>query len=150
MRLTLAATAFALAIPAATSAMAADPFGFWLTENKKAIVEIAPCGEQACGRIAWLEEPNAPDGTPKVDAVNPEAALKSRPVCGLPLVGNFSKDTDGQWTDGFIYDPEGGDTYKAFMRITDEGNLYVKGYIGISLFGRSQVWTPEQSARSGC
>lgn len=139
----LAGTAFAL--PAS-----ADVFGYWLIENRNAIVEITPCGASACGNIAWLAEPLTAQGQPKVDANNPDAAQKSRPICGLPMIGGFAKDSAGEWTDGFIYDPEGGDRYTSKMRLTPEGNLYVRGYIGIPLLGNSQIWTREANNRGGC
>jgi len=137
----------AIALPAAASA---DVSGFWLTESKNAIVEITPCGDSVCGNVAWLAEPNFDDGTPKFDGNNPDPALQTRPVCGLAMIGDFSKDSGGEWTDGFIYDPEGGDLYKSKMRVTEEGNLYVRGYVGIPLLGKSQIWTREADNRGGC
>ena len=140
------ATAFATASHAATPE---DVYGLWLVESGAAIVEIAPCGDRACGKIVWLAEPNRPDGSPKIDAMNPEASLKSRPICGLPMIGDFSRDGDG-WDDGYIYDASAGDTYTSTMHVTDEGNLYVRGYVGISLFGKSQTWTRVGDNRGGC
>lgn len=128
----------------------ADVSGFWLTEKKNAIVEITPCGASVCGAVAWLAEPRLADGQPKVDANNPDAALRSRAICGLPMIGDFTKASNGEWTDGFIYDPEGGDTYKSKMRVTEEGTLYVRGYVGIPLLGKSQIWTREADNRGGC
>ena len=135
----------------ATTAMAlpasADVFGHWLTEKTETgnqlVVEVAPCGTSACGTIVWIKEP-------KADANNIDDALKSRPLCGVQMIGNFTKDAEGEWSDGFIYAPDDGKTYKSRMRLTEDGNLYVRGYIGISLFGRSQIWTRESGNRGGC
>ena len=140
----------ALASTASALPASADVFGYWLTESKNAIVEITPCGASACGNIAWLADPLTPQGQPKVDANNPDAAMKARPICGLAMIGDFTKDSAGEWTEGFIYDPEGGDRYTSKMRLTAEGNLYVRGYIGIPLLGQSQIWTREASKRGGC
>lgn len=150
MRLT---SLFLAAMATAATALpaSAEVFGTWLTENKKAIVEIKPCGESACGTIVWMAEPNdTTTGRPKVDINNPDPALKTRPICGMPMVGNFTRDAEGGWSDGFIYDPEGGDEYKSKMRVTEEGNLYVRGYIGVPLFGKSQIWTRVADNRGGC
>lgn len=135
----------AMAVPAS-----ADVFGHWLTENKKAIVNVTPCGSSACGNIVWMAEPLTPEGQPKVDANNPDAALKARKICGMAMIGDFTKDSEGEWSNGFIYDPEGGDIYKSKMRLTEEGNLYVRGYVGIPLLGKSQIWTRETGNRGGC
>ena len=58
------------------------------------------------------------------------------------MLGDFvAGDTAGAWTGGFIYDPEKGETYKSNMHLQPDGTLVVRGYIGISWLGRSQVWT---------
>ena len=146
-------TTLAIALAGATTALpaaAADVFGHWLTENQKAIVEITPCGQSACGNIVWMAEPNGPDGLPKTDKNNPDASLASRTICNMAMIGDFTNDGNGEWSNGFIYDPEGGDVYKSKMRLTEEGNLYVRGYVGIPLLGKSQVWTRETGSRTGC
>jgi uncharacterized protein (DUF2147 family) len=46
-----------------------------------------------------------------------------------------------EWSGGEILDPENGKTYRARMRLEDSGRkLIVRGYIGFSVFGRSQTW----------
>ncbi len=143
----------ALALVGATAALpaaAADVFGTWLTENQKAVVEITPCGDSACGNIVWMAEPNGPDGQKKKDVNNPDAALQGRTICGMPMIGEFANDGGNEWSGGFIYDPEGGDVYKSKMRLTEEGNLYVRGYVGIPLLGKSQIWTRDTANRRGC
>ena len=152
MRIAIATAALlstALTGTLAEAASLEDVFGLWLTENQKAIVEVAPCGQMACGRIVWLAEPNRPDGSAKVDQNNPDPALQSRPVCGLPLIGNFQRGGDS-WDDGFIYNPEDGETYTSTMHVTTDGNLYVRGYVGLPLFGKSQTWTRAADTRGGC
>ena len=52
---------------------------------------------------------------------------------------------DGVWRGGRIYDPESGKTYKAIIRLGDDGRLKLRGYIGISLIGRNTVWVPASS-----
>ncbi len=48
---------------------------------------------------------------------------------------------EDRWTGGEIYDPNSGNTYKGTMRLIDRNTLKLRGYIGISLFGRSDTWT---------
>ncbi len=140
--------AFALA----GQAVAADDpvFGYWLIESKRAIVQIAPCGEKACGEIVWLLEPNDESGQPKTDVKNEDESQRSRSVCGLEMLGDFAKEDEGSWEDGTIYNGEDGKTYNAFMEMQDGGDLKVRGYVGISLIGKSQIWTRETTDRGGC
>lgn len=133
-------------------AIAADDpaFGLWLTENKRAIIEIGPCGEKACGKIVWMAEPLTADGQPKVDAKNEDPALQSRPICGLPLIGDFERSGPGAWDDGFIYSPQEGETYTAYLEAQPDGTLKLRGYIGLPILGKSQIWTREADNRGGC
>lgn len=131
-----------------------DPaFGLWLTENQRAIVEIGPCDAapaQACGVVVWLLEPTDASGAPRVDTENPEASLRTRPLCGLPVVGDFERQGPGSWDDGFIYDGAEGDTYTASMEVQGDGTLRVRGYVLVSAIGRSQTWTRVEDDRGGC
>jgi uncharacterized protein (DUF2147 family) len=114
--------------------------GEWLTDKDEAVVEIYRCGQLYCGRIVWLKEPKNPDGTEKLDTENPEAPKRDRPIIGLLMVWDFRYDGDAKWVDGRIYDPDNGKTYACKMSL-EEDKLNVRGYIGLSLFGRTTVWT---------
>lgn len=122
--------------------------GQWLTADGKARVEITKQNGLFDGRIVWLKEPNYPAddkqgmaGQPKVDRENPDTALKTRPIIGLPLIQGFKYAGDNVWTDGHIYDPESGKLYSCKMTLMMDGSLKVRGYVGISLFGRTEIWT---------
>ena len=134
------AAAVSVASPAWTQGD--SPIGRWMTEGGKSHVEIYACGQQLCGRIAWLKEPNFKDGRPKTDLNNPDKALKSRPILGLQFLSSFtrSKDEPNVWEGGRIYNPEDGDVYKATMTMRPDGKLALRGYVGISLLGKSQYW----------
>jgi uncharacterized protein (DUF2147 family) len=126
-------------------------FGLWLTENGRAAVEILPCaGTSACGRIVWLKEPNDETGKAKLDKNNEDTALRSRPLCGLEMIGNFKRLSDEEWEEGFIYNAEDGDTYNSKMKLQGEDKLSVRGFVGISLFGKSQVWTKLSADHPRC
>jgi uncharacterized protein (DUF2147 family) len=141
--------AAAAALAAGAAAAQDDPaFGRWLTENGKAAVEIAPCGAQACGRIVWLADPLGPTGQPLRDRRNPDPALRDRTVCGMALLGGFTREGPGRWTGGEIYSAENGKTYSANMTVED-GRLRLRGYVGLPMFGETQVWTRDVGA-GGC
>jgi uncharacterized protein (DUF2147 family) len=65
---------------------------------------------------------------------------KDKPILGLPIIRGMRRDGDG-WSGGDILDPGTGAVYRCSMRLEDDGRkLIVRGYIGISLLGRSQTW----------
>ena len=53
----------------------------------------------------------------------------------------FLYDGKGTWKKGTIYDPDNGKTYKSKVKIGDQGELKVRGFIGFSLIGRTSQWT---------
>lgn len=113
--------------------------GQWVNATGEAHIEIFKKNDKFYGKIIWLKAPKDEKGNPKTDIKNPDPDLKSKPVMGLELLRDFVYE-DGKWTDGKIYDPKSGKTYSC--NITDKGNgqLNIRGYIGISLIGRSETW----------
>jgi uncharacterized protein (DUF2147 family) len=138
-----------LSIAAGASAAGPDDIlGVWNTEENKAKVEISKCGDKYCGRIVWLKDPLYPagsregtPGTPKIDHKNPDPALRSRPVMGLQFMHNFAHDGGNIWKGGKLYDPEKGKTYSGKITLVSPRQLDLRGYIGISLIGRTSKWT---------
>lgn len=116
--------------------------GVWLVESKDAKVQIFKVDNKYDGKIVWLKNPTYDDGTEKVDKENPDQKLQKRPIFGLKMLKGFIYDEDNEWEDGEIYDPKSGKTYSCNMTLSaDSKTLEVRGYIGISLFGRTSVWT---------
>ena len=123
-----------------------DILGVWNTAEGRSRVEVYKCADRYCGRIIWLKEPLYPQddakgmaGKPKVDRKNPDSALRGQPLLGLEILRDFRYD-DQQWRDGTIYDPREGKTYRCKITLGDDGVLNVRGFIGISLFGRTAEW----------
>lgn len=112
--------------------------GTWLTASGKAKVHIYKEGEKYNGKIVWLKTPAYEDGKPKTDKNNPDKTKQSAPLLGLNMLKGFVFDED-EWEDGTIYDPENGKTYSCTIKYRD-GKLDLRGYIGISLIGRTQTW----------
>ena len=126
-----------LSLLIAGAASAAVPInGRWITDDGSAIVTVAPCGGQTCGRITTVLK-EAP-GAPKVDAGNPDPALRTRPIVGLPILTSFV-DKGDDWR-GRIYDPRNGKTYKSIVRRNADGTLKVQGCI--AFFCQTQTWRP--------
>jgi uncharacterized protein (DUF2147 family) len=131
-------------------ALAADRdavFGPWATEGS--IIEISESGGLLQARVVALREPlyhadeAGPAGTTRVDLKNPDESLRARPIIGLELLSDYSWDGK-QWR-GRIYDPESGHTYKSQMSVDGAGNLKMRGYIGVPMLGRTQVFAPVSS-----
>lgn len=116
--------------------------GVWKTGEGTAMVKIYKNGDKYQGRVVWLKEPNDPEtGKPKVDKNHPEEASRTRPVLGLINVWGFSYKENNTWDDGNIYDPKNGSTYSCTIRMPNPNTLEVRGYIGVSLIGRTDTWT---------
>lgn len=114
--------------------------GKWLNKDKDAHIQIYKNGNQYFGKLVWLKNPNDDNGRPKTDNKNPDGKLKSRPIWGLEILKNFNYN-DGTWEDGTIYDPKSGKTYSCKMTLEGSDKLNVRGYIGFSFIGRTDIWT---------
>ncbi len=112
----------------------------WFNEEKTAKIQIYKATDgKFYGKIVWLKEPLR-NGKPKVDDKNPKEALQKQPLIGLSLLKGFNKDGDNEYEDGTIYDPKNGKTYSCIIKHKGT-HLDVRGYIGISLIGRTTTWS---------
>ena len=112
--------------------------GKWLNKTGEGQIEIYKRGDKYFGKLAWMKEPNL-NGKPKLDAKNPTESLKSRQMLNLEILKNFIFE-DGKWTDGTIYDPNTGKTYSCNMNLISNDVLSIRGYVGVSFLGRSEVF----------
>ncbi len=124
---------------------AGDVLGIWLNEDKDAQIKIYKENKNYFGKIVWLKDPiDEETGKPKTDKENPDESLHKVPTLGLLILKNFEFDED-EWNDGTIYDPKSGKTYSCYMIFPDgKEKLKIRGYIGISLLGRTSYWTREK------
>jgi uncharacterized protein (DUF2147 family) len=147
MRRVLPILLLLLAVPPVPADEADEIVGLWITEGEDhARVEIRREGDEYRGRIVWLAEPEFPEGDTmagriKIDRNNPDPALRERPIVGLEILEGFRWAGGERWTGGKIYDPKNGKTYRCRIRLTEDGALRVRGFVGISLLGRTAVWT---------
>lgn len=116
-----------------------DILGKWLNPSGEGQIEIYKRGDKFFGKLVWVKEPNDANGKPKTDEKNPTENLRNRPVLGLEILKNFIFD-DGKWIDGTIYDPKSGKTYSCKLTLKDHNQLSVRGFIGVSLIGRTEVF----------
>ena len=142
----LAMTVAALGMGAFKSAAQTDSpdaiLGVWKNGEGTGHISIEKSGGKYIGRIVWLKEPIDPEtGKPKLDKLNPDKAKKTVPLIGMTNLWGFSYKGKKVWDDGKIYDPKKGSTYDCTIKLKDANTLDVRGYIGISLIGRTDTWT---------
>lgn len=118
--------------------------GFWYNEEKSAKIQIyRAVDNKFWGKIVWLKEPNK-NGKPRVDEKNNKASLRTRPVMGMPILTGFVKKDEDTYSDGQIYDPRNGKSYSSTITYRNDHELGIRGYIGVSLIGRTTTFTRAQ------
>ena len=149
MKTTLSTLVLVLALSTTVfGASGDDILGVWNNQEKDAKIEIRKCGEKYCGSIVWMKEPNYPEGskegtpgTPRNDHHNPRPELRSTLIQGLQIVNDFVYAGENRWVDGTVYDPKNGKTYRGKLTLSSPGQLDLRGFIGIPLFGRTTNWS---------
>lgn len=130
----------ALPIWAASGTSPDDVLGVWKNGSGKGHIQIYKQGTKFYGKIKWLRNATSENGKPKVDHRNPDPDKRNNPIIGLVMMRDF-KFKNGEWADGYIYNPSDGKEYKAYMRLKNDNTLDVRGYVGISLLGKTDTWT---------
>jgi uncharacterized protein (DUF2147 family) len=142
--LALLATSNAAAVaespsPAGSSSVqpASQPIlGRWLTEPRDGIIEISMATDGSYeGRIIGGDSPH------RTDSKNPDASKRAALLLGQSILRQLRLKSPGHWSGGTIYDPDSGHTYSLSVELLDADHLKLRGFIGISLLGRTQVWT---------
>ncbi|MCM5681424.1 DUF2147 domain-containing protein [Schlegelella sp. S2-27] len=137
-------------LAAATCAVSAqpgapDPRGSWLTASGNFEVEVAPCGAALCGTVVKVIA-NHSMSRPGEDMkpADPRPALGMRLLTGFEptetaVVQDGGPPVPVEWR-GEIYNRENGKTYRCLMSLGTSGHLVLRGYVGLPLFGRTQLW----------
>lgn len=150
MRILKHSVAFAFTVAAALISSAAwadnaSPVGLWrnvddASGKPRALIRITEANGALQGRIEKVFL--APGESPKCEKC--EGALKNAPVIGLMILSGLKRD-GAEYTGGQILDPDNGKTYSSKISLTEGGEkLNVRGFIGVSMLGRSQIWRREK------
>lgn len=107
-------------------------------DGKVSKVKISKNGDGYKVQVIWLEQPNNPDGTPKLDKKNPDKAKRSVHADKIVLVDKI-KYKDNTWKDAKIYDPTKGKSFDVEMKFKDAKTLQVKG--SLLIFSQTVEWT---------
>ena len=124
-----------------------SPIGHWETVDDatgkvNSVVLVEEDKGMLHGIIVKLISPDPKDPNPRCTQC--EGEMKDKPLIGLRILWGLSQSGD-RWTGGWIVDPDNGKTYRCEIHLEDGGNkLKVRGYIGFSLFGRTEYWLRER------
>jgi uncharacterized protein (DUF2147 family) len=130
-------------LPSFSMAQAASPVGVWrtiddVTGKERSIVRIVEVNGALQGTVEKIFERPGDDPDHLCDKCKGD--LKDKPVIGMTILWGL-KNKDGVWKGGKILDPDNGKTYGCKMELVGKGQeLNVRGFIGISLIGRTQTW----------
>ena len=127
----------------AFEASADDLLGYWLSEKGEAVIRVYKDKEEFKGDIVWLKAVHTGEFKKRLDENNPDESKRGRNLIGVTILEGFEFD-GGRWINGTIYDAKSGKIYSAKMKLEDKNNLNLRGYVGISLFGRTSKWTRQE------
>ncbi|MEO7175025.1 MAG: DUF2147 domain-containing protein [Saprospiraceae bacterium] len=121
--------------------LAQSPVGIWKSIDdesgkEKSHVEIIEVKGKLYGKVIKLLDPNG-----RTTCTSCPGKDKGKPIIGMQVMQNMVKVGD-EWTDGTIIDPANGKEYSCTLWFEDgkPNMLKLRGYIGFSLFGRTQTW----------
>lgn len=117
-----------------------DIIGKWQNPSGEGRIEIYKKGDKYFGKLYWLKEPDDEKGQPKKDVQNPDNKLRNRTIQGLEILTDFDKTGQNTWENGKIYDPKSGKTYSCKMTLRSVNELAIRGFVGVSLLGRTETW----------
>ncbi|MBE8721671.1 DUF2147 domain-containing protein [Sphingobacterium pedocola] len=127
-------TLCALVMSVALFAQTSDPIiGKWQNPSGEGRIEVYKKGDKYFGKLYWIKD------AAKKDINNPDEKLRSRNIQGLEILTNFTKKSS-TYEGGQIYDPKSGKTYSCKMSIKGADQLDIRGYVGVSLLGRTETW----------
>ncbi len=148
--LSLSITAFG-AVPVSP---ADDILGRWVMPDGSALIEVYKANTGYAVRILALRDEyftiahgDVPVGETRQDVHNPNKSLRKRLLTGLDIAWGFEY-ADGIWQGGDIYDPGSGSTYSCELKLVEGGLLKVRGYMGLSLLGRTLYWQRAKDFKS--
>lgn len=108
--------------------------GTYMTDKNEGMVEITKRDNKYFGKLVWTKTPG------KLDSNNPDDKQKTEKLAGKEILKDFAFDGKDLWHNGTIYDPKNGKTYSCKITRDEKGNLNVRGYIGVSMLGRTTFW----------
>lgn len=155
LRLPLCLALLSLNVMAAENPAASSvyPTEYWVSQKDGWTVRTAPCDSGLCAYLVDFKlKPTDPPGYQPVDEHNPDRSKRGDRMCGHIMMGGFhpSKDPSVTWDGGWIYDPDSGSTYSGKITLVDQDTVKLRGFIGISLLGRTLVLHRQATVPNQC
>ena len=115
-------------------------FGKWYSTNDEtgeidSVIEVYKKQEKAFGKI--IEIKNSERKNAVCDLCKDKN--KNKPILGLNILNGMEKDGE-EWSGGTILDPRNGNVYKYFIQLVQQDKLKIRGYLGLSIFGKTAYW----------
>ncbi|AQS93308.1 hypothetical protein BXQ17_04090 [Polaribacter sp. BM10] len=114
-------------------------FGKWNSKNEAgtvdSVLEVYEKNGKAYAKVVEILNPARKNAL----CVDCEGEYKDNPILGLDILSGLEKDDD-EWSGGQIIDPRNGKTYKCYIKLVNANKLKLRGYIGVSLFGKTAYW----------
>ncbi|MFD0992042.1 DUF2147 domain-containing protein [Tenacibaculum geojense] len=115
-------------------------FGKWENRNEDtgkvdSVIEVYEKDGKAYAKIVEITNPDRKDAV----CDQCEGPNKNKPILGMDILTGLEKDGD-EWSGGEILDPKKGTIYKCFIQLKGKNKLKVRGYVGVSVFGRTVYW----------
>lgn len=135
----------------AAQAPVPDPSGAWetiddSTHRVKSLVSLAWQGNQLAGQIVSVLDSAAP---PHALCTRCRGARRNQPIEGMIFMWGLTRGVEANVYDGgVVLDPSNGKEYRCRLRLQADGQLEVRGFVGLPLFGRSQVWRRPSSPQA--
>ena len=115
-------------------------FGAWNsfdeeTNRLESVIEVYEKNDQVFAKIIKITNLENQGAT----CINCSGERKNTPISGMNILTGLKKDGD-EWSGGKILDPKNGKEYNCYIQLLDENTLKIRGYIGLSVFGRTAIW----------
>ena len=115
-------------------------FGNWNsydeeTNKIESVIEVYEKDSKAFAKIVSISDSNRSAAT----CVECSGKRKNAAILGMNILTGLTKDGN-EWSGGKILDPKNGKEYKCYLQLLDNNTLKLRGYIGISMFGRTAIW----------
>jgi uncharacterized protein (DUF2147 family) len=146
-RFRIVVASISLLLSAAIALAQDSPAGRWRTIDKasgqpKSIVVVWEERGSLFGKVEKVFDPFPKESNPRCDAC--QGDLHDKPVIGMKILWDLSKHGD-EWSGGKVFDPDTGKTYNCTLSLENGGSkLKLRGFIGMSLFGRTEYWIRER------
>lgn len=125
---------FLISLSCFAQSEADEILGYYMSPQENAIFKFYKSGEKYFAKPVWMKHPE------RLDTLNPDKNLKTRKIIGSVLVKDFVFDGKNTWSKGTVYDANSGKTYKSRITRDKDKNLLVRGFVGISVFGRTEYF----------